>query len=157
MPVEKINFDAIESFIKNKISAKYVLNGLLAPIDLFLIKNIVNKGKKVLYITSDEQTAHKAQRDVENLLKLNSIVYPSQEIGFYSELEKNYYIYEEQVNAFLTRPDIVFMGVKALLEKFPSINFYKNNIIELKKNDTIDYSKIAQKLIELGYKRTVNV
>ena len=49
------------------------------------------------------------------------------------------------------------MSTKALLEKFNTPSFYKENIIKFSKNDTIDYSKISEKLINLGYKRTTNV
>ena len=157
MSIENIKFNCLDNFIKNNTKAKLVLNGFLAPLDLFLIKSILKNNKKVLYITNDEQSAFKAQKDLDNFLKIDSCVYPMQEIGFYSELEKNYYIYEEQVNAFLNQPSVVFASVKALFEKFASMEFYKENIIEFKKNDSLDYSKIAQKLVDLGYKRVVNV
>lgn len=138
---------------KNKLS----LSGFLSPFNLFLIQNILKEKKKVLYITLDEQSALKHQKDLENLLDINSYVLPMSEISFYSELEKNYYIYQEQVNIFLNQPDVVFAPVKSLLEKFPDLDFYKNNSIILKKDCEIDYSKISSKLIDLGYKRTTQV
>ena len=110
-----IKFDFIDSFIKTSSKYRLVLSGLLAPFDLFLIKNIASQGKKVLYITADEQTALKAQKDLETLFEIKSEVLVSQEIGLYSELEKNYYIYQEQINIFLNRPNVVFAPVKSLL------------------------------------------
>lgn len=157
MSLDNIKINSIDNFLINKSAGFFVLNGLLAPMDLFLIKNILKNNKKVLYITPDENTALKTQKDLATLLKIDSSVYPFQEIDFYSELEKNYYIYQEQINTFLNQPDVIFMSVKALFEKFNGFNFYKNNLIELKKNDTIDYSKIASRLVEMGYKRTANV
>ena len=108
----KLNF--IDSFIKSNSKLRLVLTGLLSPFDLFLIKSIVNLGKKILYITIDEQTALKAQKDLETFLNIKSEVLPSQEISLYSELEKNYYIYQEQINIFLNQPNVVFAPVKAL-------------------------------------------
>ncbi|MBR5303782.1 MAG: transcription-repair coupling factor [Candidatus Gastranaerophilales bacterium] len=157
MVFNSVKFNFVDDFIKSNSKYRLVLSGLLSPFDLFLIKNLVSKGKKVLYITLDEQTALKAQKDLEILLELKSEVLVSQEIGLYSELEKNYYIYQEQINIFLDKPDIVFAPVKSLLEKYASIEFYKNNVVEFKKNDEIDYQNIVKKLVELGYKRVANV
>ena len=151
----KLNF--VDGFIKSNSKLRLVLSGLLSPFDLFLIKSIASLGKKILYITIDEQTALKAQKDLETLLNIKSEVLPNQEIGLYSELEKNYYIYQEQINIFLNQPNVIFAPIKALSEKFGTIDFYKNNIIEFKKNDTVDYTEITKKLVELGYKRTTNV
>ena len=151
----KLNF--IDSFIKSSSKFRLVLSGLLSPLDLFLIKSIVKLGKKVLFIMPDEQSALKAQKDLETLLEIKSEVLISQEIGLYSELEKNYYIYQEQINIFLNKPDVVFAPVKSLLEKYANIDFYKNNTIEFKKNEQIDYQEISKKLTNLGYKRTTNV
>ncbi len=156
MAFSNIKPDFINNFIKN--SAKnLVLSGFLAPLNLFLIKELLEKNKKVLYIVSDEQTALKAQKDLKNLINIDSFVFPFQEIDFYSELEKNYYIYQEQINILLNLPNVVFISVKALLEKFPACTFYKDNRIELKKNENIDYSLIAQSLVKFGYKRTAQV
>lgn len=152
-----IKLSFVDNFINSNSKYRLVLSGLLSPFDLFLIKNIISKGKKVLYITPDEQSALKAQKDLETLLKIKAEILESQEIGLYSELEKNYYIYQEQVNIFLDKPNVVFAPVKSLLEKYPDIDFYKKNLIEFKKNEEIDYQKITEKLINLGYKRTTNV
>ena len=157
MTSDFIKFNFLDSFIKSNSKYRLVLSGFLSPFDLFLIKSIVSAGKKVLYVTLDEQSALKAQKDLETLLEIKSEVLVSQEIGLYSELEKNYYIYQEQVNIFLNKPDVVFAPVKSLLEKYADIDFYKNNIIEFKKDDEIDYQEIAKKLVNLGYKRVTNV
>ena len=41
-----VKFDFIDGFIKANSKYRLVLSGLLSPIDLFLIKSIVSKGKK---------------------------------------------------------------------------------------------------------------
>lgn len=151
----KLNF--IDGFIKTNSKYRLVLSGLLSPLDLFLIKTVVSKNKKVLYVTLDEQSALKAQKDLETLFDIKSEVLISQEIGLYSELEKNYYIYQEQINIFLKKPNVVFVPVKSLLERYADIEFYKNNVLEFRKNDEIDYQNIAKKLVEFGYKRVTNV
>ena len=153
-------FDSIFNALKNVVlnSTKHLsLSGFLLPFNLFLLKSFSKNGKKVLYIVSDEQTALKYQKDLKNLFDENALVFPLQEIGLYSDLEKNYYTYQEQVNIFLNRPNIVIASVKSLFEKYNTLDFYKNNLITLKKEQTVDYSEIAQKLIEYGYKRVPQV
>ncbi|MBR2068618.1 MAG: transcription-repair coupling factor [Candidatus Gastranaerophilales bacterium] len=139
-------------------SAKHIsLSGFLAPFNLFLAANLVKNNKKVLYITSDEQSALKYQKDLKNLLNEDSYIFPMQEISRYCDLDKNYYTYQEQVNILLNRPNIVIASTKSLLERFNTIDFYKNNSIKLKKDLSIDYSEIAKKLTRYGYKRTTQV
>ncbi len=157
MSFKNITFNCINNFIKNSNKQNLVLSGLLKPFNLFLIKHIVDNNKKVIYITLDEQSALKVQKDLKNLLNIESEVFPSQEISFYSELEKNYYIYEEQINIIQKQPEIILMPTKSLFEKFNNIEFYQNNVFEIKKNDTVDYSSLAQKLTLMGYKRTTQV
>ena len=154
MSFENINFNCINSFIKSSAKINLVLSGLLKPFNLFLIKSLINNQKKIIYITIDEQSALKTQKDLKNLLNIESEIFPSQEISFYSELEKNYYIYEEQINIITKQPNIIIMPIKSVFEKFNNIDFYKNNVLKIKKGDNIDYSNIAKKLISMGYKRT---
>ena len=157
MDFDFIKLDFILNFINSKTLNNLVLTGFLPPFNLFLIKSLIKQNKKVLYIALDEQTALKTQKDLENLLKIKSeILYP-QEISLYSELEKNYYIYQEQINIFLNKPEVVIAPVKAFSEKFTKKDFYINNHLTFKKNDSIDYSLIAKKLIDFGYKRVTNV
>ncbi len=157
MAFENITLKCLDNFLNSKAKSKLVLSGLLAPFNLLLINKLLKDNKKVLYITPDEQSALKAQKDIENLLNIKSEVFTPQEIGFYSELEKNYYIYQEQINIINSKPDVVFTPVKSLFERYPDIDFYKKNTIKLKKGETIEYSSIAQNLANLGYKRTANV
>lgn len=157
MTFNNINFDCLNNFINNSKKENLVLSGLLSPFDLILIKSLTNRNEKILYITQDEQTALKNQKDLKNLLSLESDVIVNQEIGFYSELEKNYYIYQEQINILMNKPDVIFAPAKTLLEKFNTEDFYRKNTIKLKKGDVIDYNKIAETLTAFGYRRTTTV
>ncbi len=157
MPFNNIKFDFINRFISSDFKKNLLLQGLLFPVDLFLMRDIVLKKKKVLFIVSDDQTALKYQKDFNNLSGIQTEILPSQEISFYSGLDKNYYIYNEQINIILSKPDIVIAPVKSLFEKFPALEFYNENSIEIKKGSNIDYSLIAQKMVEYGYKRVTSV
>ena len=142
------------SLIKSKHLS---LSGFLAPFNLFLIKNYIDNKKKVLYIVSDEQSALKIKKDFELLLDIDCAIFPMQEIGLYSDLDKNCYTYQEQINIFLNCPNIVIASVNSLFEKFNTIDFYKNSSIHLKKDLSVDYTEIAKKLVEYGYKRVSQV
>lgn len=156
MPLTNLSLN-LNSIISSASVSNTVLSGVLSPFDLFLIKDIIKQNKKALYIVSTEQDALKIQKDISNLLDIEAEIFPMEEIGFYSELEKNYYIYQEQINIFLNQPNVVIIYTKALFEKYNTIDFYKNNQIKLKKDDSIDYSKIASRLVDIGYKRTAQV
>jgi len=157
MSFQTIDFNCLDSYLNNPVAKNIVFSGVMAPFNLFLIKTLLKRNKKVLILTSDEQQALKAQKDLKSLLSLESEIFPTQDVGFYTDVEKNCYIFQEQINIFLKQPNIVFVPVKSLLEKFNTPEFYKENKIEIKINDNIDYSKIAEKLISLGYRRTTNV
>lgn len=152
-----INFSCLNSFVNSKSVSTLLLAGLINPFNFFLVNYLLNKGKKILYVFDDEQSALKNQKDLKTIFDINSSFFPSQEISPYSELEKNYYIYKEQINIFLNKPNVVFTNIRSLFEKFPNIEFYKENSIQFKKQDLIDYSKIAEKLVLYGYKRVTNV
>ncbi len=154
---EEIKFDCLNQFLNSNNTGKISLSGLLAPFDLLLVNSIIKNGKKVLFVAPDEQFALKYQKDYNNLFLAESVVFPAQEISPYSELDNNYYIYKEQINIILNKPDLVFTYPKSLLEKFTDIDFFKNNLIQFNKEENFDYAKIAKKLTLLGYKRVTNV
>jgi len=149
----------LNAFLKKKeVGLKLSMTGLNNPLRL-LILNKISKvfKKKILFLTLNEQAALKYQKDLDSIFGLESKILPFQEINPYEDVDRNYYIYEEQVNvltgAASGRYDIVIAPVRSILEKFPDINFYNKNSFEIKKNDEIDYAKIIERLVEFGYKR----
>ena len=75
----------------------------------------------------------------------------------YETVSPNRYDYAEQYRVLTEKPDIVIAPVKALLEKFPTKSFYKNNSTTLKIGDEIDTKDLAQKFVNLGYKHSTMV
>lgn len=151
-----MNIPNLERFLNSKFKNAYSMSGLNPPLKLFILQNIL-KFKKILLITGDEQSALKYQKDYQNLFDFEANVFPYQEISPYTVIDKNYYIYKEQVEVLLNKPDFVLMPIKAALEKFPNEDFIKKNTISLKKNEDIDYTKLIEKLVSIGYKRTTSV
>ncbi len=142
----------IKHFLLRKNGGFLSLSGLNNPIKLLLIKSITDEGKKVLFLVNNEQTALKYQNDL-NALNLEGSIFPYQETSLYDDVLQNKYIYQEQVNIINNNDDIVIAPIKAVLEKFPSKNFYDNNSVEIKKGRELDYQNFIEKLIKLGYKR----
>ncbi|MDO5438402.1 MAG: hypothetical protein Q4F80_09420, partial [bacterium] len=105
-------------FLKSDFKGAYCLSGLNPPLKLILIDYILKANKKVLLITSDEQSSLKYQKDFESVFKKEAKILPYQEISPYSALDKNYYIYKEQFDVINNSPDFVIAPVKAVLEKF---------------------------------------
>ena len=155
--LQNIKIPALKRFLDMDGVYKLSLTSLNNPLRLLIFKTILSYGKKVLYITPNEQAALKFQKDIENFCNIDAKILPSQDINFYDDVEKNYYIYQEQINVLLNSCDIVATPVKSLFEKFPTRNFYIENSIKIKVNDDIDYQNLIKSLLKLGYKRTVSV
>ena len=151
------NFDTgiLSLFLKKKeVGISLCMTGLNNPLRLLVLNKIINTyNKKVLFITTNEQSALKYSQDLESIFNINSKIFPFQEINPYEDIDRNYYIYQEQVDALVGGHSLVIAPVRTLLEKFPDKNFYKKNSFEIKKDEEIDYSKTIERLISLGYKR----
>lgn len=157
MKIEQSSF--FDKFVRNiKKGKSFTLTGLTIFSRLLLLKYIFKlSGKKVLFITSTEQSALKYSSDLERLFELNSETLPYQNTSPYEVVTGNLYDYARQVNTLLNLPDIVIAPAKVLLEKFPSNIFFENNSFKLKVGESIDQKNLLSRLIKLGYKRSTMV
>ncbi len=156
IPENNPNYSQFENALVNRRS--FAVTGLTSVLRLLLIKQIKKiTDKKILFITSTEQNALKYQNDLEKAFEIDSEILPFQNISMYESVSPNRYDYAEQVRILTENPDIVIAPVKALLEKFPKKDFYEKNSVEYKVGDEIDLKKIAQKFVDLGYKRSTMV
>ena len=152
-----IQIPALNRFLNLDGVFKLSMSALNNPLRLLIFSALLKQNKKILYITPSEQEALKFQKDLENFCKIEAKIFPSQEINFYDDVEKNYYIYREQINVLLGGFDVVLAPVRSLFEKFASRNFYEKNSLKIKLNDEIDYQKLINSLVRLGYRRTTSV
>ncbi len=149
-------FDLFRHNIKSGIP--FEATGLVSVLRLFLaIKAGEISKKKVLFITSSEQNALKYKNDLKHAFNIESEVFPFQNISLYEGIGSNKYVYAEQIRILLNKPDFVIAPVKSLLEKFPDENFYNKNTISIKIGDEIEPQKLAQRLVNLGYKKSTMV
>lgn len=156
IPENNPNYSQFENALVNRRS--FAVTGLTSVLRLLLIKQIKKiTDKKILFITSTEQNALKYQNDLEKAFEIDSEILPFQNISMYESVSPNRYDYAEQVRILTEKPDVVIAPVKALLEKFPKKDFYEKNSVEYKVGDEIDLKKIAQKFVDLGYKRSTMV
>ena len=157
MKIEQSSF--FDKFVRNiKKGKSFTLTGLTIFSRLLLLKYIFKlSGKKVLFITSTEQSALKYSSDLERLFELTSETLPYQNTSPYEVVTGNLYDYARQVNTLLNLPDIVIAPAKVLLEKFPSNTFFENNSFKLKVGESIDQKNLLSSLIKLGYKRSTMV
>ena len=146
-------------FNKNvKKGKSFTITGLTSFSRILILKYIKElSGKKVLFITSTEQSAIKYSADLENLFDLTSEIFPYQNVSPYDTVSENLYDYQKQLSIFLNCPDIVLLPVKALAEKFPAKDFFDKNSFTLKTGDTISQKELLEKLTKLGYKRSTMV
>ena len=158
-----INTDDIsksyEDFRLNvKQGKSFAITGLTSLLRIFLLSKIRQYSKKkILFITSTEQNALKYQSDLMSAFEIRSEILPFQNISMYETVTPNLYDYAEQLKILQTQPDIVISPVKSILEKFPDKNFFNKHSLRIKIGDSIDLKQFAQKLVNLGYKKSTMV
>lgn len=141
-----------------KDGESFAVTGLTTFLRLYLLSKIKNyTKKKVLMITSTEQSALKYQSDLKTIFDLDTEIMPFQDISPYETVNPNLYDYAKQIELLLSKPNIVICPVKSLLEKFPNSDFFKKNSLKIKVGDTLDLGKLAKRLVNLGYKKTTMV
>jgi len=148
-----------DKFKKNIIKQKsFTLTGLTAFSRLLLVKYIQEiSNKKILFITSTEQTALKYSIDLEKIWNIESVLLPYQNTSPYDTLLGNLYDYQKQIEILRSKPNIVLTPIKSLVEKFPSESFFKENRLTFQIGDSISQQELLIKLSKLGYKRTTMV
>lgn len=155
-PENNENYALFENYLAKKFS--FAITGLTTILRLLLITKIRKiTDKKILFVTSNEQNALCYQNDLEKAFGVKSELLPFQNISMYETVSPNRYDYAEQYRVLTEKPDIVIAPVKALLEKFPTQSFYKNNSTTIKIGDEIDTKNLAQKFVNLGYKHSTMV
>ena len=157
MKLEHASF--FDSFVRNiKKQKSFTITGLTTFSRLLLLDYIYKlSGKKVLFVTSSEQSALKYSADLERIFNLEASTIPYQNISPYETVAGSLYDYEKQINVLLQEPEIVIAPVKVLLEKFPRRKFFQENSFTLKIGDEISQKNLLEKLIKLGYKRSTMV
>ena len=148
--------EKIHAFLKKKCS--FTLSGLTAFLRLLLVADI-SKEKKIIFVVNTEQTALKYKHDLEKLFDIKSEIFPYQDVSLYDGVNQNLYRYAKQIEILqsIENTNVLIAPVKSLLEKFPSYDFFKKYSINIKIDDEIDTSKIAQSLVDMGYKRVTMV
>jgi len=137
-------------------SASFTVTGLTGFLRLFLV-NLLAGSKKVLFITSTEQTALRYQHDFSSYFGLKAELFPYQNSSMYDVVSPNRFDYAKQVSELLNPSDVIIMPVKGLLEKFPTSDFFRVNNFTLKIGEEITQKDLLNRLMELGYKRSTMV
>ena len=139
-------------------SKSFTVSGVTSFFRLILLNKIQEfSGKKILVVTSNEQSSLKLQSDYKKIFGKKSEYLPFQSVSLYETVGLNKYEYSKQIEILTSKPEIVFTPVKTFLEKFPDEKFFQENKIDLKVGDTVDIQLLAKKLVGYGYKRSVMV
>lgn len=149
-------FSEFEHYLRTNSS--FCVTGLTTFLRLLSVKKLLDlSAKKVLFITSTEQTALKYQKDFNTLYDINSEIFPYIGTSFYDGVTINKYDYAKQINILMNQPNLIIAPVKSLLEKFPEKNFFEQNKLSLKIGDEITQKTMLETLMNLGYKRSTMV
>ena len=90
-------FDALAGNIKKGKS--FTFTGLTTFSRLLLLKYIRKlSNKKILFITSTEQSALRYTADLERLFELEAVTLPYQNVSPYEAINTNLYDYQKQIS-----------------------------------------------------------
>ena len=157
MKLETASFyDKFASNLKKQKS--FTFTGLTTFSRLLLVRYIQKlSGKKILLLTSTEQSAQRYSSDMSGIFDINCEILTYQNISPYETLNPNLYDYQKQLSCLLSKPDIVICPIKALTEKFPNESFFTNNSFSLRIGECIEQKELLKRLTNLGYKRSTMV
>ncbi len=151
-----LNIEKVLAFLKKNNS--FTISGLTSFLRLLLLA-LINKEKNTVFIVNTEQTALKYKHDLEKLLNIEAEIFPYQDVSIYDGVAQNLYKYAQQIKILqnINNIPLLIVPVKAMLEKFPSRDFFEKHSLHFKIDEEINTSDIAQKLVNLGYKRVTMV
>ncbi|MBR1775678.1 transcription-repair coupling factor [bacterium] len=157
MKLEKASFfDKFAHNIKNLKS--FTFTGLTSFARLLILKYIEQiSGRKILLLTSTEQSALKYSADLNRIFDISAETIPYQNVSPYETIYQNLYDYQKQISCLMTQPDVVIAPIKVLLEKFPNKDFLIKNSFSLKIGNTISQQELIKRFSTLGYKRSTMV
>lgn len=149
----------IINFIENEgISNKLVITSINDITKLILLNEFYKTEKKIIFVTYDNNRALKFNHDLSVINgDLEPKIFPFQDVSPYEIINHNLYKYKDQINIIRSKPPFIVTSVRALTEKFPLEEYFSENKITLKKNDDIEPFSLAQKLVNLGYRRVTQV
>ena len=127
-------FDKFDSYIARN---SFILTGLTSYLRLYVISRVLKQGKKVLFVTSSEANAQKYQTDINKIFGIDSALFPYQSVSPYEQLYPDFYDYSEQVQCLLNPSNLVIAPTRALMEYFPSREFYNSKKLCYKVGDNI--------------------
>ena len=134
--------------------------GMDRHVEPLLIKSLEKKGKLKLIITYDEKRAREIVGDYK-LFDREVYYYPAKDALFYyadihgNETAKNRL---EIIRHIAAHDDVtVVTTIEGLMDKIPDISHIVENVIRLKKDESVDTIEFSSKLTSLGYEKTFMV
>ena len=114
-------------------------------------------GRQILVITYSEKKAKKIYEDIKNFNEDKAEIFPTREMLFY----KVDAISSERLNQRLKvlsrliqgEEIILVASIESILDKFISVNLFKENSIYINMNSILDLEELTKKLINSGYTR----
>ena len=132
----------------------------------FLLSLIVNQiNDQVIVVVENNEIAKKIFQDCQSFLGSNYPIFYIPEIETHpmSGLEKNSISLAERNDALSRvielngKPSLIFLSAFSLAQKIPEKKYFYNSLLDLKVGQNLEISKLINKLIKFGYKRTHTV
>lgn len=154
--IKNAKFKKILKILENKGSI--YLTGLAGAARSFFVSRLIKELKKpVLLITPDISTALKYSSEIKLFSGKKVGFLPSQEASPYEQVYSDPEVARQQLKILKEHPDVIITPVKNLLNTFLSKQKRDHNSIKLGLKTKADPFDVAQKLVDIGYKRVTTV
>ncbi|MFA6842788.1 MAG: transcription-repair coupling factor [Bacilli bacterium] len=124
-----------------------------------LIASFVSKqDENIVYVASNIYKATRAYEKIAKVLGEDNVNLYLQTELVATEIDatSNEFTYERlnTISSLLTKKhNVIVTHISAITKKLLPFNIFKQNVININKNDDIDIDKLTRSLIELGYKK----
>jgi transcription-repair coupling factor (superfamily II helicase) len=144
------------------------VSGLKGSLPAVFLTFLLEKyGRSVLYLAADTDSAECLRDDLELLLGTAPMIpqapppqvsfFPAAEIIPYEEHEPNPSLvrlrWETLHNLISAKNIIVVATLKGMLQKVPDTTLFLDHCLQLSKNQTVNFDKLIQQLLQGGYER----
>jgi transcription-repair coupling factor (superfamily II helicase) len=136
------------------------VNGLKGSLRSFFFSYLIEKyHKRILYITSDTDSAECLRDDIQLILEDNRInFFPASELSPYEERGHNPTLIRLRLETLQSMVElksaIVISTIEGLISRVPSPKDFHQNISYLKCGKKTDFDSFVQYLIDVGFSRT---
>lgn len=159
---QKLNPSKFADILQQLNKSGQIIHGLTNSAKSFLLANILEESTKpLIFVVQNHYESQTFYQEIENLSSKPVYNFFAQEISPYDQINSDLMVLNRQLEIFAAwqsgEPSLTVMPYKALMQFYTQISELEKTTLVIEKNKQYEPSKLAAKLVELGYKNEFNV